>query len=35
LTEVIIKEPEEFGYEFGRWTVVRLATHMEKKRVYY
>jgi hypothetical protein len=30
LTEIIIKEPEEFGYKFGRWTVARLATHMEK-----
>jgi transposase len=31
LTEIIIKEPEEFGYEFGRWTVARLSTHMEKE----
>ena len=31
MAEIIIKEPEEFGYEFGRWTVARLATHMEKE----
>jgi hypothetical protein len=30
LTEIIIKEQGELGYEFGRWTVARLATHMEK-----
>lgn len=31
LTEVVTKEPDEFGYEFGRWTVARLVTHMEKE----
>lgn len=31
LTEIIVKEPKEFDYEFGRWTVARLATHMEKE----
>lgn len=30
LLEVIEKEPEELGYEFGRWTAARLATHLEK-----
>ena len=31
LTELIDKEPKEFGYEFGRWTAKRLATHLEKE----
>lgn len=31
LTEIIVKEPEEFDYEFGRWTIARLASHMEKE----
>lgn len=30
LLEVVDKEPEAYGYEFGRWTTVRLATHLEK-----
>jgi transposase len=30
LLKVIEKEPEEYGYEFGRWTAARLATHLEK-----
>ena len=30
LLEVIDKEPEEYGYEFGRWTGARLATYLEK-----
>jgi transposase len=29
LLKVIEKEPEEYGYEFGRWTAARLATHLE------
>ena len=28
----IDKEPSEFGYEFGRWSAARLASH-KKKRV--
>ena len=31
LLEVIDKEPREFGYEFGRWTAERLATHLAKE----
>lgn len=31
LTELIDKEPKELGYEFGRWTAKRLATHLEKE----
>ena len=31
LVEIVVKEPEEFGYEFGRWTVARLASHLEKE----
>jgi transposase len=30
LLEVIEKEPEEYGYEFGRWTAARLAAHLEQ-----
>jgi transposase len=30
LIDTIDKEPEEYGYEFGRWTAARLATHLEK-----
>lgn len=30
LLEVIEKEPEEYGYEFGRWTAARLATYLEQ-----
>lgn len=29
LLETIEKEPEELGYEFGRWTAQRLATYLE------
>jgi hypothetical protein len=28
LMEVIEKDPEELGYEFGRWTAQRLATYL-------
>lgn len=31
LLEVIEINPEEYGYEFGRWTTARLATHLEEK----
>jgi transposase len=31
LLEVIEKAPEEYGYEFGRWTAARLATYLEEK----
>jgi len=31
LLEIIEKEPEEYGYEFGRWTTARLAKHLEKE----
>ena len=31
LLETIEKEPEELGYEFGRWTAQRLATYLEEK----
>jgi transposase len=30
LLKVIEKEPAEYGYEFGRWTAARLATHLEQ-----
>nr|WP_256875037.1 helix-turn-helix domain-containing protein [Nostoc sp. C052] len=30
LLETIDKEPEELGYEFGRWTAQRLATYLEQ-----
>lgn len=29
LLETIDKEPQELGYEFGRWTAQRLATYLE------
>ncbi len=29
LLEVIEKNPDECGYEFGRWTSLRLATYLE------
>lgn len=29
LLETIDKEPQELGYEFGRWTTKRLATYLE------
>ena len=31
LLELIEKEPAEYGYEFGRWTAIRLATYLEKE----
>lgn len=31
LLEVIEKNPEEYGYEFGRWISARLAAHLEKE----
>lgn len=31
LLEVIEKEPQELGYEFGRWTAARLATYLEQE----
>ena len=31
LLETIEKEPEELGYEFGRWTAQRLATYLEER----
>jgi transposase len=31
LLEVIEKEPEELGYEFGRWTNAILSTYLEEK----
>jgi len=31
LLEVIEKEPQELGYEFGSWTAQRLAIHLEKE----
>ena len=31
LLEIIEKEPEQYGYEFGRWTTARLAKHLEKE----
>jgi transposase len=30
LLKTIDKEPQELGYEFGRWTAQRLATYLEK-----
>ena len=30
LRDTIEKAPEEYGYEFGRWTAARLATYLEK-----
>ncbi len=32
--EVIDKDPEELGYEFGRWTAQRLATYLERLATY-
>ena len=29
-TEIVDKDPAEYGYEFGRWTSARLATYLEK-----
>ena len=31
LLETIEKDPEELGYEFGRWTNARLSTYLEEK----
>jgi transposase len=31
LLETIEKEPEELGYEFGRWSAQRLATYLEEQ----
>jgi transposase len=31
LLETIDKEPQELGYEFGRWTGERLATYLASK----
>lgn len=31
LLEVVEKSPSEFGYEFGRWTAVRLSTYLEQQ----
>ena len=30
LIDTIDTDPEEYGYEFGRWTAARLATYLEK-----
>ena len=30
LLEIIDQEPEEYGYEFGRWTTARLAKYLEE-----
>ena len=30
LIDTIEKAPEEYGYEFGRWTAARVATYLEK-----
>jgi len=31
LLEVVDKNPEDFGYDFGRWTGKRLSEHLEKE----
>ena len=31
MLETIEKEPEELGYDFGRWTNARLSTYLEEK----
>ena len=31
LLEVVEKEPQDLGYEFGRWTGKRLSEHLEKE----
>lgn len=31
LLETVDKEPQDLGYEFGRWTAKRLATYLEEK----
>ena len=30
LLQIIDQEPEEYGYEFGRWTTARLAKHLKE-----
>jgi len=30
LLQLVTKEPQELGYEFGRWSTQRLATHLEE-----
>ena len=30
LLETIDKEPQDIGYEFGRWSAKRLATYLEE-----
>jgi transposase len=30
LLETVEKEPQEMGYEFGRWSAARLATYLEE-----
>jgi transposase len=29
--DVIEKDKSEFGYEFGQWTIARLATYMKEQ----
>ena len=31
LLEVVEKTPDEFGYEFGRWTGERLSTYLHQQ----
>ena len=31
LVEIVAKAPQEFGYEFGRWTGERLSTYLEQQ----
>lgn len=31
LLEIVEKTPQEFGYDFGRWTGARLSEHLEKE----
>ena len=31
LLDTIDKEPQEMGYEFGRWTAKRLATYLTEQ----
>jgi hypothetical protein len=31
LLEIIEKDPQEFGYEFGRWMAQRLAIYLEQE----
>ena len=32
LLEVVEKEPQELGYEFGRWSAQRLATYIFRRK---